>query len=81
MSCQHAATGFPEEIYYVPEENEEEATVWCANCEAARIKDKGWFDYADSIADWKIICALCFDDVVKNSKCSHEIEGVRTPDE
>ncbi len=79
MSCQHVASGYKDEIYVVPEENEEEATVWCSTCEAARITDKGWFDYADSIANWKIICSLCLIEIIQGSTSCHQIEGSRTP--
>ena len=80
LCCQHLSTNnSADEVYLVPEEGEEEATIWCGVCETARIKDKGWFDYADSIACWKVICSGCLDEIVSSSKTVYDIFGWRTP--
>ena len=81
MSCQHVADGYGAEIFVVPEDGEDEATVWCDTCEEARIKDKGWYDYADSIANWKIICSSCLQEAIEDADVCQKIEGIRTPGE
>lgn len=78
ICCQHLSTDRNSDIYLIPEEGEDEATVWCGDCETARIKDKGWFDYADSVANWKIICSSCLNEIVKYASHVCEYDGERT---
>ena len=66
--CQHFLNAYQDIVYNVPTENDDEAQIWCENCETARIKDKGWFDYADEIASWKIICTKCYEEKLDNAK-------------
>jgi len=81
MACTHVKNNFPTKIYLVPEEDAEQATVWCQTCEDARIKDKGWYDYADRVANWKIICSECLKYIVQEAADCVMYEGWRTPEE
>ncbi len=80
LCCQHLGDGYKDQIYLVPEESEE-ATVWCAACEEARIKNKGWYDYADSVANWKVICSSCLEKIIDDSNDCCEFDGIRTLEE
>ena len=79
LSCQHLTKKFKNEVYLIPSELNEDAQAWCGVCETARIKDKGWYDYADSIASWKVICSKCLSVIINNAKEVIEVEGIDTP--
>lgn len=81
LSCQHLSSDSHQEVFYVPENEDQEATVWCSTCEKARIKDKGWYDHADSIASWQLICTLCLKDIINSATTCHTIDAVRTPED
>jgi len=81
LCCQHLVKELKKEVYLVPSEPNEGAQVWCEVCETARIKDKGWYDYADSIASWGVICSKCLDEITDNANEIIELEGIPTPDE
>ena len=40
---------------------------WCGVCEEARLKDQGWFDYADSIAQWGWVCDGCLSKAIRSA--------------
>jgi len=81
LSCQHLTSETQASMFLVPADKDEGATVWCAKCEDARIKDKGWFDYADSVADWKVICQQCLTKLESKATDIIEFEPIQTPDE
>lgn len=79
VCCQHLSFNKKsEQAFIVPEDGDDEAMIWCGTCEAARLKDLGWYDTADAIADWKLICASCLDEMVALAKQVTDIEGERT---
>ena len=59
IACYHVACSHPEIIYFLGAEDDDPATAWCDVCEAARMKDLGWYDYADTIAKWSWVCFDC----------------------
>lgn len=59
MSCVHIGHQTCHRIYINPADDEYPEQAWCSICEQARIKDQGWFDYADAVADWRWICRTC----------------------
>ncbi|MGR8933414.1 MAG: hypothetical protein ACU837_03395 [Gammaproteobacteria bacterium] len=81
LCCQHLAKKSLHQIFFVPSDEEEGATVWCSVCEDARILDKGWYEYADSVANWTCICSDCFSQLIDDCDEYIEYEGITTPDE
>ena len=63
MACCHIV-GFSvcATIHLVPGDPEYPDLAWCDVCEAARMKDRGWYEYADSIAQWSWLCQFCLKD-------------------
>ena len=79
VCCQHLSVNKKsDEIFLVPELEADEAMVWCATCESARLKVNGWFDDADEIADWKLVCASCLTEITEAAKQVNQFEGERT---
>ena len=81
ISCHHLCKQSLPVIFLVPSDPEEPATVWCSTCEDARIHDKGWFDYADEIASWKLICTTCLSVLKAKAHEVIEFEGTTTPND
>lgn len=81
LCCQHLSNGNKDIVYLVPADEEGEAQAWCSTCENARMKDKGWYDYADSVANWKVICSYCLDEIIETSTECIAYESEITPDE
>jgi hypothetical protein len=66
-------------LYIVPSDDEWPLMSWCEDCEEARLEDKGWYDKADAMAKWSIICGRCFEVVVTSSKSLTEYPPEETP--
>ena len=60
MACVHISRKTVLKILWVAADGDDPKTAWCAVCEKARIKDRGWYDYADSVAQWCWVCGGCF---------------------
>ena len=60
MSCVHIAQKAVSKIYWLPADGEDPKMAWCNICEKARIRDRGWNDYADSVAQRCWVCGGCF---------------------
>ena len=67
MSCEHIGEQACRCIYINPADEEYPEQAWCDICEDARIKDRGWNDYADSVANWCWICTVCLHDATKRT--------------
>ena len=81
IACRHVRNGGRLRLYTVPADEECPLQAWCGRCEAARMKDKGWYDHADSVADWAYICSGCFEFVANRAKSIFEFpEAVETPE-
>ena len=65
----------------VPAEGSEPTQAWCEVCENARIADHGWYDYADSVAQWLLVCEECLTLKLNERKLIRQYAGETTPDE
>lgn len=81
MACKHVRNAGRLRLFIVPADDEWPTQAWCGRCERARIKDKGWYDYADGVADWAFICSACFDEVRERAKTVVEYGAEVTPEE
>jgi hypothetical protein len=82
MACTHIRTSSPAELYVVPADDEFPRQAWCQTCEEARLKDQGWFDYADSVASWAWLCDSCLSDAIaRASHTTHVANPEVTPDD
>ncbi len=79
--CRHLPQPTEGGYFAVPAEAGEPAQAWCQVCEDARIADHGWYDYADSVAQWLLVCTECLARAVKKRSLIHEFAGEVTPDE
>lgn len=37
--------------------------AWCEKCELVLNKEKGWNDDSEKLADFKLVCEKCYDDM------------------
>jgi hypothetical protein len=81
MACTHVVKGGVLTLFAVPADSENDTLAWCAECEAARIADKGWYDAADAVANWGFICGECYGRVLDKSLGITYFEGDVTPSE
>jgi hypothetical protein len=77
LACQHLVAGPVEMIYFIPQDAENPKQGWCGICEDARMEDRGWYDYADSVAQWCWLCDFCFSDAMGRSQ---EVIQVANPE-
>jgi len=84
LSCQHIGHARCGCIYVIPADDEFPQTVWCNICEEARFAEKGWFEYADSVASWGWLCGECLSSaravagevvIVANPEPTPEVRG------
>ena len=59
MACVHIAERRPRKLFILPAREDSPTTAWCARCEAARMRDRGWYAHADGVAQWGVICSRC----------------------
>ncbi len=62
LCCQHIGHQACDCIYCIPADDENPQTAWCNVCESARLAERGWFDAADTVADWGWLCGACLAD-------------------
>ena len=79
MVCRHLLTGEVSDLFIVPADDEEGAQAWCARCENARLADGGWYDKADAVAEWRLVCATCYQAAADRAQSVTVYEGVTTP--
>jgi hypothetical protein len=79
--CQHLLQPGEGGYYVVPAEAGDPAQAWCEICERARIADRGWYDYADGVAQWLLVCTECMATAVENRPLMEQCAGRNTPDE
>lgn len=81
MACQHIGREVLSEVFIVPADAEFPKQAWCNICELARINDRGWFDYADSIAQWRWFCNGCLEYALQIVPSVVQVQNpVATPD-
>ena len=70
LACTHITNALPNQhfkiLFQVPADAENQLQAWCEICEDARMADKGWYDIADGVAKWSLICIHCFDEKTNN---------------
>ena len=80
LSCQHLFANQASEVFLTAPEDTEPGTIWCAVCEVARIRDRGWYDDADSVAQWQVMCYNCASELISQAKDATRYASVDTPD-
>lgn len=81
LVCSHLLKSDAPDLFLVPADDEEGAQAWCAICENARLADGGWYDKADAVAKWEIVCSTCYQLVADGARSLTVYEGVTTPDD
>jgi hypothetical protein len=61
MICRHLREGSGLGYSAIKPEPEEPAQAWCEECDAALDRDRGWSDRATALADWRLYCAVCYE--------------------
>ena len=79
--CSHFFDGTPATAHFLPAMGDEPLQIWCAQCEAARVQDQGWYDAADAVAGWVLTCPACAQDMLAAARTVIEAHDEPTPEQ
>ena len=62
--CKHLRDGSGLGYFAIKPEPTEPALAWCEDCDRIFQEERGWSDRADAEADWSLVCANCYDQIL-----------------
>ena len=66
--CTHLAQGTDQGFHVADDPGNPRPDAWCDRCDAVRLREGGWTDASEAVADITLACGGCYDAMEENNR-------------